>query len=239
MFFKVTGTHTIFLTGNYVIPVDDGPRSMYDEDDEDDEYDLSPDEDELIMGEDDESDDLDDIPDPDITEVNSDDEAIPKLVTRSKKKRPATDSDDEEGVTLDSIISKALKPEADGAKLSKKQQKKLKNNAGAAVVAASAKVETESPSGKKVSFAENLEQGPTGSKLTAEKKVNGTVVDKASAKDDKAKPTAGLGMTMVKGVKIDVKKLGSGPAAKKGNKVSMRYIGKTTKDNKQFDGTLS
>ena len=129
---------------------------------------------------------------------------------------------------MDSIISKALKPEMNGEKLSKKQ-KKLKNNAGTAV---SAKVEGESPSGKKVQFAKNLEQGPTGSQATAEKKVNGQTAEKT--KDDKSK-AGGLGVSMVKGVKVDIKKLGSGPAAKKGSKVSMRYIGKT-KDGKQFDG---
>jgi FK506-binding nuclear protein len=235
----VSGTHTIFLTGNYVIPVDDGPRSMYD-DPEDDEYDLSPDEDELLDDEDEESDELDDIPDPRITEVTSEDEEAPKLVAKSKSKRAASDSD-EEGVTLDGIISKALKPEANNEKLSKKQQKKLKNNAGAAVAASSMKTETDSPSGKKVSFAKNLEQGPTGSQMTTEKKVNGTTVDKTTGKEDNApkenqSKASALGVSMVKGVKIDVKKLGSGPAAKKGSKVSMRYIGKLTKDGKQFDG---
>ena len=34
---------------------------------------------------------------------------------------------------------------------------------------------------------------------------------------------------------IDDKKLGKGPAAKKGSKIEMRYIGKL-KNGKQFDG---
>jgi hypothetical protein len=38
----------------------------------------------------------------------------------------------------------------------------------------------------------------------------------------------------VKGVTVDDKKLGTGPAAKKGDRVSMRYIGKLT-DGKVFD----
>src|SRR6187402_3701140 len=96
VYFKVSGTHTVYLTGNYVIPDDDGHNrhhEVYDsdedsEDEEEDEYDLSPDEDELelaLMGED-ESDDLDDLEDPRVTEVDSDDEAAPKLVKKADKK---------------------------------------------------------------------------------------------------------------------------------------------------------
>jgi FK506-binding nuclear protein len=43
-----------------------------------------------------------------------------------------------------------------------------------------------------------------------------------------------LGVKTVNGVKMDDKKLGSGPACKKGHKVSMRYIGKLA-DGKVFD----
>jgi FK506-binding nuclear protein len=81
-------------------------------------------------------------------------------------------------------------------------------------------------SDKKVQFAKNLEQGPTGS---TEKAKNGVNEQKAG------KP--GLGIKTVNGVKIDDKKLGSGPACKKGQKVSMRYIGKLT-DGKVFDCKL-
>jgi len=67
VFFKVSGTHSIFLTGNYVVPDDDGHNHHHeiydsDSDDENDEdYDLSPDEDELELELDgEESDELDD-----------------------------------------------------------------------------------------------------------------------------------------------------------------------------------
>ena len=231
VFFKVTGTHKIFLTGNYVIPVDDGSRGDdYDSEDEEDELELDEDE---LDGEldDEESDDLDDLDDPRVTELVSDEEEAPKLV-KSQKKRAAAESDDEE-VSLDALMAKSAKPATNGEKLSKKQLKKLKNNAGQAVAA---KAEPDSPASKKVSFAKNLEQGPTGTTLTTEKKVNGTTVDKKTVtapKEDKTK--SGLGVTVVQGVKIDVKKVGSGPAAKKNSKISMRYIGKLA-DGKQFDG---
>lgn len=131
-------------------------------------------------------------------------------------------------------MAKSLKPEADEEpKLSKKQLKKLKKNNGEAVAAKTQETKTadakEQPStksdktDKKVQFAKNLEQGPTGS---AEKA-------KTEAAEQKAGKTV-LGVKTINGVKIDDKKLGSGPAAKKGNKVSMRYIGKL-QDGKVFD----
>lgn len=208
VWFKVSGTHSIFLTGNYVEPA----HSHDDEDEYDeDEYDLSPDEDELDY-EVDSDDELDDLEDPRVTEVDSEEEA-PALVAADKKskkgknKRAAEDTDEDVSQTLDDLISKA-----DGGeqKLSKKQQKKLKNNAGQAVAAAEAP--SSAKSDKKVQFAEKLEQGPTPSPSQA--KTGGT--------------------RTVQGVTIDEKKAGTGPAAKSGNKVSMRYIGKL-KDGKVFD----
>ncbi|QKX58808.1 uncharacterized protein TRUGW13939_05935 [Talaromyces rugulosus] len=221
LFFKVTGTHTVYLTGNYVIPTDEG-RQFYDDEDEDDEYDLSPDEDEgmedfdinALIGDDDMSDDLDDLLDPSeprITEADSDEE-VPKLVsTKGKNKRAAEDE-----------ASKALPATNGDAALSKKEQKKLKKNNGEAA-AVDAKKDSKKESketasaktDKKVQFAKNLEQGPTGS-TPAEK------------------TTGSLGVKEVQGVKIDDKKLGKGPAAKSGNTVAMRYIGKF-EDGKVFD----
>ncbi|KAE8147329.1 hypothetical protein BDV25DRAFT_160622 [Aspergillus avenaceus] len=214
VFFKVTGTHTIYLTGNYVMPTDEG-RSPYDDEDEDeDNYDLSPDEDELdmdeLMGEDDEDDELDDLENPRITEVDSEEEA-PKLVeTKGKNKRTAPVEEEEK--------PKAKQANAEEA-LSKKQQKKLKKNDGNAAAVEQKKEAKEGKEAKKVQFAKNLEQGPT-----------------PSAQDKKpAEATTGtLGVKEIKGVKIDDKKLGKGAAAKSGNTVAMRYIGKL-EDGKVFD----
>ena len=219
VFFKVTGTHTIFLTGNYVIPDDNGHNhhhEVYDSDEEDDEdYDLSPDEDELELEMDsDESDELDGAR---ITEVDSEDEEAPKLVKADKKGKNKRSADEiEDAASLDAIIAKAA--DAEEPKLSKKQQKKLKKNNGEAAPAKAEEVKKDAAKDeKKVQFAKNLEQGPTGS---------------AAAKVDPKKPA--LGVKTVDGVKIDDKKLGSGPVAKKGNRVGMRYIGKFT-DGKVFD----
>ncbi|KAL5117414.1 peptidylprolyl isomerase fpr3 [Pleosporales sp. CAS-2024a] len=228
VYLSVTGTHDIYVTGNYV--------AFPDEDSEDDEddglaqlgYDLDSDEDELELEMDeDESDDLDDIDDPRITEVESDEEA-PKLVAPSKKankKRPAESEDD---ATLDNLMSKANGEE----KVSKKQAKKLKTNDGQAVAGAepakkaekaAEKADAPSSDKKKVQFAKNLELGPTGSPLA---KVE---APKAEAKKEGAK-----GPRNVSGVIIDDKKEGKGRAAKKGDRVEMRYIGKL-KNGKVFD----
>ena len=206
-------------------------HEVYDSsDDEDDEdYDLSPNEDELELDlDEDESDDLDALENPRITEVDSDEDEAPKLVAKKaekkgKNKRSADEID--EGTSLDDIMAKSLKSEAaEETKLTKKQKKLKKNNGEAAPVTpeskgADAKEVTSAKSDKsdkKVQFAKNLEQGPTGSE--------------APAKGNK--PT--LGPKTVNGVKIDDKKLGSGPIVKNGDKVGMRYIGKLV-DGKVFD----
>ncbi|KAF9248022.1 hypothetical protein DTO027I6_6256 [Penicillium roqueforti] len=226
VFFKVTGNHTVFLTGNYVIGLDEHNHD-HDHDEEEDDYDLSPDEDELdmedllAMQDGDESDDLDDIEDPRITEVESEDEA-PKLVEskKGKNKRAAEDE-----VSLDDLMAKANKAKSTKAEepaLTKAQQKKLKKNNGDAAAVEpkkDAKKEDkkddkkEAKTDKKVQFAKNLEQGPTPSG---------------------DKPTGTLGVKEIRGVKMDDKKLGKGVAAKSGNTVAMRYIGKL-EDGKVFD----
>lgn len=227
------------------------------------------------MDEEDESDELDDLEDPRITEVDTDEEEAPKLVKnepapkKGKNKRAAEDPA-EESANLDDIMAKSLKPEpaTNGEpKLSKKQMKKLKNNAGKAVEAAveekdvkkddlNAKDSSTPKADKKVQFAKNLEQGPSGtskeSKADAkegakeprndskkEAKQASKAEPKAEPKTNGETPKASLGSkTLQGGVKIDDRKLGRGPACKKGNKVGMRYIGKLM-DGKVFDGGYS
>ncbi|KAK0731211.1 hypothetical protein B0H67DRAFT_476190 [Lasiosphaeris hirsuta] len=215
IFFVVTGTHAVYLTGNYVIT---GDEENSDEDEEDDEdYDLPPglgdmDDSEL-------SDELDEIEGVSrIKEIDTDEEDAPKLVSAKKsKKRPA----EEEAEGLDEMMSQ------DGKKLSKKQLKKLKTAEGKAAAAESAAKESpaSAKSDKKVQFAKELEQGPTGpAKQQAEK---------AAERVGKAeKPAAGV--KVIQGVTIDDRKVGTGRTVKSGDKVGMRYIGKLT-NGKVFD----
>jgi FK506-binding nuclear protein len=220
------------------VPVDDRPSNRYDEEED---YDLSPDEDDLDglddLEDESEEDELDDLADPRITEVDSEEEA-PKLVQPKGKgkKRPA--DTEEEVAGLDEIIGKSLKNAANGeATLSKKQMKKLKNNAGqpvTAVIETETKITKEGPSGKKVQFAKQLEQGPTKSEPKKTEKASKDD-KKTETKKEEDKPKAAGGVRKVQGVTVDDRKAGKGPAAKKGSKISMRYIGKLT-DGKVFDG---
>lgn len=157
---------------------------------------------------------MDGLENPRITELGSDDEEPPKLVQASKDKKGKNKRSAEEAESLDDMISK----EGDNnEKLSKKQQKKLKNNEGKAVAA---EAKDSAADKKKVQFAKNLEQGPTGSPLPK--------------KDDKKEEKPTSGVKVVNGVTIDDKKQGTGPAAKKGDRIGMRYIGKLT-NGKVFD----
>ena len=213
VFFKVDGTHDIYLTGNYLIPDDQGRNThheVYDseDDEEDEDYDLSPDEDELDDMEEESDDELDTLENPRITEIEDE---VPALVNKKGKNKRAAE---EPAETLDEIMEKS------GEKLSKKQQKKLKTNEAKAAAAPEPK---ESPKdAKAVKFAKNLEMGPTGSEAP-----------KAPEKKKEA-----LGVRLVDGIKIDDKKLGTGPGATKGDRLSMRYIGKL-EDGKVFDSNKS
>ena len=212
------------------MPADEGHHHHGDEDSEDeDDYDLSPDEDEIdmddLMDEDGESDDLDALENPRVTEIDTDEEA-PKLVESNKKGKNKRAAESE--ASLEDLMAKDNKPAANGEEgLSKKQQKKQKKNNGEAAETEQKKdgkdnkEGKEGKEGKKVQFAKNLEQGPT-----------------PSSQDKKPAETGTLGVKNVNGVTLDDKKLGKGTAAKAGNTVSMRYIGKL-EDGKVFDGMLS
>jgi len=214
--FKVSGTHSVFLTGNYVEPI--GGQGQDDEDDEydEDDYDLEPDSDEELDM--DEEDELDDIEDPRIMEIDEEEEA-PVLVKADKKGKNKRPAEDEDVAGLDALIAKAKKDDApaDEVKLSKKQLKKQKKNDGSAVAAEKEAENGSAKSDKKVQFAKELEQGPT------------------PTKDSKDKSKTSLGVKKVGGVTIDDKKIGSGPAAKAGDRVGMRYIGKLEKNGAVFD----
>jgi len=225
VYLSVTGTHDIYVTGNYVAFPEDDDESE-DDDYENDGldalgYDMGSDEDELDMELDEsEDDELDNIDNPRVTEVDSEEEA-PKLVTGKKdkanKKRPAESEDD---VTLDDMMAKTNGEEP---KLSKKAAKKLKKNDGQATAAAQEPAK-KAEDKKKVQFAKNLELGPTGSPKPKVEDV----------KPEPKKEAAPKGPRNVSGVTVDDKKEGKGKAAKKGDRVEMRYIGKL-KSGKVFD----
>jgi FK506-binding nuclear protein len=216
VYLQVDGTHDIYVTGNYIaFPEDDDEDE---EDEYDEEYDELSGDDELDIDEmdEDEEDELDDLENPRITEVDSEEEA-PALVEPKKGKKGNKRAAEAE--SLDDLISKAA-TNGDA-----KAAKKVKKNDGQAVAAQepakkAVKVETPSSDKKKVQFTKNLEMGPTGSPRVDEKK-------------EAAKPAA-KGPRNVSGVTVDDKREGKGKAAKKGDRVEMRYIGKLM-NGKVFD----
>ncbi|CAZ83271.1 unnamed protein product [Tuber melanosporum] len=237
VYFKVDGNYDVYLTGNYVV----SPGDAYKNNGEaDGDYDLSPDEDELYSDEETDSDELDDLDDPPrIQEVDTDEEEavkaskaaastncaskkdkrVEKVDKKADKKSLKRPAEDEEPRTIDEMIEgeKILsenKGEAE-KKLSKKQLKKLKANDGKAVELAA---DSKAKEAKKVQFAKELEQGPTGSPVTAEKK-------------EKKIPSA---KRVIQGVTVMDSKVGTGDTAKKGSKLCMRYIGKL-ENGKIFD----
>lgn len=209
-FFRVTGNYTVHLTGNYVV----SDHADDDEDSEDDEdYDLSPSEDELDFDSDEESDDLDDLADPRITEIDSEEEEKEKEKAKPKKEKKEEPKKEKASPVAGKKRPAEDEEKKDEPKLSKKQQKKLKANDGKA---AEAPATSPGKDAKKVKFAAQLEQGPTPSK---------------------EQPKAS-NVKKVNGITIEDVKVGSGPAAKKGSKLKMRYIGKLKNGNK-FDSNTS
>ncbi|EMG46716.1 FPR3 FK506-binding protein 3 [Candida maltosa Xu316] len=180
VYFVVTGSYPIHLTGNYIEhPADEEDEE--DDEDYDDEYDLTPDEDEIIYGT--------PLDDEDEEESEEEEEETPKI---------------EE--VVEEIVEEKTKKRAAEEPASKKSKKAKK-----------------AEDKKSVQFTKELEQGPTGSTLV-EKKETAT----------KKFPTK----TLLGGVVTEDRKVGSGPTAKSGNKVGIRYIGKL-KNGKVFDKNTS
>ena len=237
------------------MPVDDDELSMPEDEDESDELDDMEDPRITELG----SDEEDKKPVPGLIKATQE---TKKNESKGKNKRPAEDSlleDKDAKPTTDGILDKALKKESPKPesvqvngeqKLSKSQQKKLrkkmKDNTGNAVEVRqevdgedegeklTTEVKKEAPDGKtkSVQFAETLIKGPG---------VNGTgsTVDKNEKKEEKSeKGSKQQNPRTVQGVTIDDKKTGTGPQAKKGDKVSARYIGKL-ENKRQFDGELT
>lgn len=190
------------------------------DDDEDEDYDLPPSKHELNIYGDMSDDELDSLQGPRIQELFSDGEDTPKKsdTKKDKKSKKRTAEETPEKPT--------------GADNKKGQQhKKLKTNDGKSDAAAPAKKED-----KKVKFSKKLEQGPTGSPAikneTSDKKDQKKSDKKEAEKKDDKKATSEP--RKVNGVLIEDKVVGSGPTAKSGKTVKMRYIGKLT-NGKTFD----
>jgi FK506-binding nuclear protein len=202
--------------------LEDESESDYDDDDED-EYDLSPDEDEMLLDDDSEADELDDL--------NGRIEEIQYELPRSSancdsnedtsaksKKRPREESEETPQLVDTSVTKTEEKP------ISKSQKKKLKKQKLAEEAQASAGSE------KKVQFSPELEKGPTRSESKSTEP--GKPALTKSEGDKKGKVAK---VTLDKGVVIDEHTIGTGPKAKAGSKLGIRYVGKLSKNGKEFD----
>ncbi|RMZ91290.1 hypothetical protein DV736_g1471, partial [Chaetothyriales sp. CBS 134916] len=236
VFFRVVGSHPVYLTGNYSDFLDDLDDPRVTE----------------LDGADDEA--------PQLTKIGASAKSKQgaQAASKGKNKRPAADESDDDEVEpgLDDIVAKSLKKDEAAAaaaandntgdaaatgetkklsKAEKRKLKKLKKNDGTAAEASSSAPEPakakDAPAGngiaateKKVQFDKDLVKGPTpnGDGKTASTPANKSI----SVRD-------------VNGVTIDDRKIGNGPAAKKGSKLEMRYIGKLESTLAVFDSNKS
>lgn len=222
VFFVVTGSYTVHLTGNYINHPDDEDADDYvygtdDEDDYDsDEYDLTPDEDEII---DDIEYDLDEL-----DNVEDIEGKIEELVEEDNKKRQA---DDEAADVKDTKK----------AKKDSKKEKSVKFNKDleqGPTGPAAEKKETKKDEKKEDKKQDKKEKKVKETKKET-KKEEKKEVKKEVKKEEKKKPAV---KTLPGGVIIEDKTFGTGPVCKKGQKVGVRYIGKL-KNGKVFDKNTS
>ncbi|KAL9938538.1 hypothetical protein V8E36_002257 [Tilletia maclaganii] len=171
--------------------------------------------------------------------------------TANGKKRAA----DTAGLDTDgdaSMVSAASSAAADGD-LTRNQRKRLNKKLKAQSDAASAAADestasTASAKAKKVSFKEKeAESAPAVAAAVAAAAATAGKKEKAEAakKQEKAKPAAAAApakgpkkTTTATGLVIEDVKVGTGPQAKPGQRVGMRYIGKLT-NGKPFDANTS
>ena len=156
--------------------------------------------------------------------IYSEEEAKEEAKAQSKGKKRQRDDADEAPQLVDTSAPKADKSaEIDTTGLSKSQIKKLKKqklNSGDAAA----------PNGtadRKVQFDKKLEKGPTPS-------IGDKKEPAKSAMSPQVKPEIKKA-TLANGVVIQDHKVGSGPKAKNGSKLGIRYIGKLVKNGKEFD----
>ncbi|KAK6540743.1 peptidylprolyl isomerase fpr4 [Orbilia ellipsospora] len=240
---------------------DDEEEWESDDDDEEDEFDMDDEEelqevlarlksgayDDVDAESDEESDDLDDLENPRITEVDDDDEEAPTLVKAKKPEEALSNKEKKAAAKAAQLKAKAAETavKAIAAKDNKKRSademdidvvtssSTLSN--GTTVATASAAVTDTPPSSLSKKQQKKLKANsgePVTVSTPTEKKKSPATAAKVE-KDEKPAVQSSKSRT-VDGVKIEDHKLGTGPEAKKGQKVSMRYIGKLT-DGKVFD----
>ncbi|KAG8704857.1 peptidylprolyl isomerase fpr4 [Ceratobasidium sp. 395] len=216
--FVVTGKNPIHLYGNYISQ--DGPGANDDSDEDEDEYDLDDIPSDVELG----LDELEDL-EGDSARFEEIETAPPKSVKRAREEEDVADVSMASGVDTTGMTKKE-----------KKRAKKLKNEAGKAAPApaATATTTTIAATTTTVTPANGKDAKPAEKKDKKEE-------NKKEGKKDGEKKKKHEPKTLPGGVIIEDKTIGTGPAAKAGKKIGMRYIGRL-KNGKVFDsntkGTL-
>ncbi|KAH7107314.1 hypothetical protein BKA62DRAFT_649487 [Auriculariales sp. MPI-PUGE-AT-0066] len=215
--FSVSGKNKVYLLGNYIDQDSyDRPPFGGDSDfdsDEEDGYPLGDLGSDVEMG----ADGLAGLDDDGSDEGRF--EEVPETKSDSKKRPRPSDSADGE------------------AKLPKNQQKKLNKKLKAADGSAVPVGQQEETSKSKGAEKEKTKSKPDAEKPKNDKSKSKADGDKPKGKAGDEKPkskAASEAKTLAGGLIIQDVKLGTGPGAKKGQKLSMRYIGKLT-NGKVFD----
>ena len=202
-------------------------ESEYDEDEDNDLYDESPDEDELLLDDDEnEEDELDDL-DGRIEEITEDLSARIEGESKGKSKgtkRPR--EEEEEAPELVDTSKSSVADDIDMSVLSKSQRKKLKKQRRS-----SNESNPVNGSEKKVQF-DTTPKGPSPS--ASESTIPAKPALSAQVKSETKQAAKKEKKTLANGVVIEDAKIGSGPMAKSGSKLAVRYIGKL-KNGKVFD----
>ncbi|KAG9104375.1 peptidylprolyl isomerase fpr4 [Ceratobasidium sp. 370] len=205
--FVVTGKNPVHLYGNYIVQ---GGNSDEDEDEDEDEYDLedAPSDVEVDL------DELDDVEE-DSARFEEIEASPPKSVKRAREDEEMGDVSVASGVDT-SVMSKK----------EKKRAKKLKNEAGKAAPAPTTTTTTTVAATTTTVAPANGKDSKPIEKEKKEGKKDGEKKKKDLASHEPR--------TLAGGVTIEDKKVGTGPVAKAGKKIGMRYIGRL-KNGKVFD----
>lgn len=157
----------------------------------------------------------------------SSDDAATEAKAQPKTKKRQREEPDEAPQLVDTALNKSTEKsdQVDTSALSKSQKKKLKKqklNSGEAAPTNGVD--------RKVQFDPKLEKGPTPS--TGDAKAPAKSALSPAVKAETAKPKK---VTLANGVVVEEHKVGTGPKAKNGSKLGIRYIGKLAKNGKEFD----
>lgn len=216
VYFVVTGSYPVHLTGNYVEhPADEDSEDESDEDSDEDN--LTPDEDEIIGSEGYDLEDLEDASDIE----NRIEELVDEEETKGSKKRNV----EEPEVPTSKKSKKAKKEDKKSVQFTKDLEQ---GPTGSTLVEEKAEKKGKKEKAKK--------EEPKKEEAKKEKAKKEEAKKEEAKKDEGSKkfPTK----TLLGGVVTEDRKSGKGQTAKSGNKVGIRYIGKL-KNGKVFDKNTS